>query len=360
MKSFVCTSILALSAISLHAQTNQTQGNTTSGAQGSQSDSSASGNTNNGTGATLQTTVGVGVGNGPQTTSTSVGPTTSGASATAAPSTSGATATGKQTQQTTASGGQSSSVSAGGAGGSSIAHGGAGGSAQGGTATGGVASTGASSSATTVDTSNHSINSQTYEGSKALFLPPVTPPLPPQVVPSANTVTTTTACGPRMTVVREPVMGHSFGLFGKHKEFVTGFTYTLLPEMVDGKRVRYNTEPWTDGVHTGRRRFGTQAIIFASVVSSSAGRQIGAAGNGGGSFSGGQIAMGATSSIQEQGEHIQILDCALPIEVDAPPPAPAPEPVVEKVYIHDAAPAITLPPTVVLHHHKQATSGCKK
>lgn len=171
---------------------------------------------------------------------------------------------------------------------------------------------------TSVDASDRSV---TNYSSKTLFIPPVVPATPPSQVAIGNIIKETLACGPLQTVVKTPIVGTRSGLIGKSK-VDQGFTYDLAPYTdKDGNIVDYRQVALPDG--SGYRLFGSQVVMFSTVIGISGGGNL-AIGGGGGNQSWGQGGFGTSSSNTRLVTNIQVAQCEVgtvkyvPVEREVP------------------------------------------
>lgn len=169
-----------------------------------------------------------------------------------------------------------------------------------------------------VDSSDRSVTNYT---SKTLFIPPVVPPTPPSQVAIGNIIKETLACGPLQMVVKTQVTGVSRGLLTKSK-VDQGFTYDLAPFTdAQGNIVDYRKVDFPDGL--GYRMFGSQVVIFSTIIGVSSGGNF-AIGGGGGNQSWGQAGGGTSSSMTRLVTNIQIAQCEVgsfkyvPVEREIP------------------------------------------
>lgn len=257
-------------------------------------------------------------------------------------STSGAVSGGNTlaTGPSNASVGAVSSNAAGGAGGAGgtggTATGGAGGTASGGTARQGQQqgqTQAANANGTNRSSNTNSIGQSVGNGqstnvggssysdnSRTIFIPPVVPPTPPSTVGTPQVIQTTTACGPLQQVIKTPVIGTYFGMFTNDK-IEQGFTYDLAPVLDNNYRqVSYREEIQSNG---DIKQFGSQAIIFATVVSIAGARTV-AIGGGSSGGSWGQGGGGSSAAMSQLVTNIQIHECEIgtlhfvPIQTVAP------------------------------------------
>ena len=172
--------------------------------------------------------------------------------------------------------------------------------------------TGASNSSTTVDASDRS--SSNYS-SKLIFIPAIIPPTPPTALGVGNIIKDTSSCGPLQRVIREPVEGTFYGVFGK-SHVPQGFTERLVA-FVDagGVQVDYRQVPISGG---GYRLFGHQVTQYTAVIGVGGARNI-AIGGGAGGGAWGQAGAGASASMQQMVTTIQLRECEIGSFV---PPAP--------------------------------------
>lgn len=171
---------------------------------------------------------------------------------------------------------------------------------------------------TSVDASDRSV---TNYSSKTLFIPPVVPATPPSQVAIGNIIKETLACGPLQTVVKTPIVGTRSGLIGKSK-VDQGFTYDLAPYTdANGNILDYREVPLADG--SGYRLFGSQVVMFSTVIGISGGGNL-AIGGGGGNQSWGQGGFGTSSSNTRLVTNIQVAQCEVgtvkyvPVEREVP------------------------------------------
>lgn len=157
--------------------------------------------------------------------------------------------------------------------------------------------------ATNVDASDRS--STKVEGDKTFFFPAVTPPTPASFVATGNIIKETLACGPRQRVIKTPIDGTYFGFF-KTKKIEQGTTDELASEVdSDGQIVTYKYAVLPNG---DVRVLGTQPVIISTVVGISGARSFGMGGNGNSGASG-QIAGGASASMNQLVTRIIVSDC---------------------------------------------------
>ena len=169
-----------------------------------------------------------------------------------------------------------------------------------------------------VDASDRSVTNYT---SKTLFIPPVVPPTPPSQVAIGNIIKETLACGPLQMVVKTPVIGVSRGLLTKSK-VDQGVTYDLAAYTdAQGNIVDYRKVDFPDG--SGYKLFGSQVVIFSTIIGVSSGGNF-AIGGGGGNQSWGQAGGGTSSSMTRLVTNIQIAQCEVgsvkyvPVEREIP------------------------------------------
>lgn len=169
-----------------------------------------------------------------------------------------------------------------------------------------------------VDASDRSVTNYT---SKTLFIPPVVPPTPPSQVAIGNIIKETLACGPLQMVVKTPVIGVSRGLLTKSK-VDQGVTYDLAAYTdAQGNIVDYRKVDFPDG--SGYKLFGSQVVIFSTIIGVSSGGNF-AIGGGGGNQSWGQAGGGTSSSMTRLVTNIQITQCEVgsfkyvPVEREIP------------------------------------------
>lgn len=154
-----------------------------------------------------------------------------------------------------------------------------------------------------IDSSNRS---QYY--SKTVFIPAIVPPTPASVQAVGNIVKETTACGPLMSTMREPIFGTIVGAFGGQRQVPQGWQYDLVPVMnPDGTRKMYYEQKLSDG---SVRLYGSQAFITWAVIGTASARNLTI---GGGSSEGGwgQGGAGSTASIQRIATNIQLVGCEI-------------------------------------------------
>jgi hypothetical protein len=216
-----------------------------------------------------------------QTASVQGGNSTSGATANTGASRSLSAASGGNQRQSATGGVASGSATANGAGQRTAVNAGSG-----------------NGQSTTIGGSSYSDNSRT------LFIPPVVPATPPSVVGVGQVIQTTLACGPLQTVVKEPVIGTYFGMFS-NEQIEQGHTDFLAPVLdALGHQVSYREETLPNG---DIRLFGTQPVIFATVVSIAGARNVAIGGGGGSGW--GQAGGGASASMSQLVTNVQLHEC---------------------------------------------------
>lgn len=136
----------------------------------------------------------------------------------------------------------------------------------------------------------------------------------------ASLVVMPMSCGPRVRVVREPVIGKRFGIWGGQSDVEQGYTEYVVSE----------DEPFR---RHGSQLFGHEVMQYTAVLgtSTSGSFSLGGAGRHGDAAQGGGAAGG---QMQQMVSHFTVRDCVMAVETPPvappPPPPPVPEFFVEK------------------------------